>query len=101
MNKEVQLLQLAIKAGKTVSGDRLIPAIQSQTVCLVLMNRTCGNNRKKKLRNKCAFYQIPLIEWDASLFDQISWKVINAYGITDDSFTQAFMKERTGDVDGI
>lgn len=55
MNKEVQLLQLAIKAGKTVSGDRLIPAIQSQDVYLVLMNRTCGNNRKKKLRNKCAF----------------------------------------------
>lgn len=101
MNKEVQLLQLAIKARKTVSGDRLIPAIQAQTVYLVLMNGACGNNRKKKLRNKCSYYHIPLIEMDSQDFDRVSNRTINAYGILDEAFAKAWMNERTGDVDGI
>ena len=55
MNNTISLLQIAWKAGKVVFGDRLIPAIQKNEVFLVIMSSSCGNNRKKKLKDKCAF----------------------------------------------
>lgn len=93
MNNTISLLQIAWKAGKVVFGDRLIPAIQKNEVFLVIMSSSCGNNRKKKLKDKCVFYQIPLMEIDALRFNSISSRSMNSFGITDKHFVEAIEKK--------
>lgn len=93
MNNLVSMSQLAWKAGKVVLGDRLIPAIQTQSVYVVIVSSACGENRKKKLRNKCEYYQIPLWEIDALEFNQISTRSVNSFGIIDQKFVQAMTKK--------
>lgn len=93
MSNCISMAQLAWKAGKVVTGDRLIPAIQNQEVYLVIVSSKCGNNRKKKLMDKCKFYEIPLWEIDALEFNQISLRSINSFGIIDKKFVQAMTKK--------
>ncbi len=93
MNKEISLAQLAWKAGKVVSGDRLIPAIQNAKVYLVIISSACGNNRKKKLMDKCKYYDIPCWEIDALEFNQISLRSINSFGIIDQKFVRAMTEK--------
>ena len=93
MNKEISLAQLAWKAGKVVSGDRLIPAIQSSKVYLVIVSSASGKNRKKKLMDKCKYYDVPFREIDALEFNQISLRSINSFGIIDQKFVQAMIEK--------
>ncbi|MCF0259566.1 MAG: hypothetical protein HUJ54_06880 [Erysipelotrichaceae bacterium] len=85
--KFVSLCQLAIAARKTARGDALLPSIQKGQAKLVLYSSVCGANRRKKITDKCATYQIPALEVPADLFEQIHSGVASALAVCDQGFT--------------
>ncbi|MDQ0337303.1 ribosomal protein L7Ae-like RNA K-turn-binding protein [Caldalkalibacillus uzonensis] len=57
-----QLLGLAMRAGKVVSGEeQVLKAMQRQLACLVLVATDASHNTHKKIRDKAAFYNIPYL----------------------------------------
>lgn len=96
MSKVGTLIQFALKARKTALGDSLIPSIQTKKAKLVLISEICGQNRKKKLIDKCTFYQVPYLETDGQLLNGVSHRTIHSIAICDDGFAQAIMKEMKG-----
>lgn len=91
----VTLCQMAMKAGKTVRGDGLIPAIQAGKARLVLCSKGMGANGKKKLHSKCESFRVDLIEMEDQAFDSITNKACVAFAITDDGFAKAVRKALT------
>lgn len=58
----LQWVGLAIRARKAVIGaDAVMKAVQSRKAQLVLVAEDAGSNMAKKYRDKCAFYNIPLV----------------------------------------
>lgn len=91
-NKTVSLLQMALRAGKTVRGDGLLPGISSGKVLLTVASDDLGNNTRKKLQNKSATAGVPLLWLDPLQFNEISQKAGKAYGVTDQGFADAILK---------
>lgn len=84
----ISQIQLAVKTGRFARGDALLPSIQSKKACLVVLSEDCGANRAKKIKDKCAFYQVPLVILPALRFNAISSKVVSAAAITDPGFAR-------------
>lgn len=63
MNKQqlLQMLGLAMRAGKVVSGEeQVLAAIRSGAAYRVLISDDAAPNSRKKIANKCDFYDVPL-----------------------------------------
>ncbi|TCS82983.1 YlxQ family RNA-binding protein [Tepidibacillus fermentans] len=59
-DKILSFLGLAAKARKIITGEELVVnAIQEQKVFFVLLSTDASENIKKKILNKCEYYQIP------------------------------------------
>ncbi len=92
----ISLAQICLKTGRYARGDALIPSIQKQKARLVLLSNSCGANRMKKIEDKCAFYQIPIIRIEADRFNRISPSVSGAMAVLDESLARAMIeKNRT------
>lgn len=96
MNKVISLCQLAFRARKVAIGSTLIPSIQNKTASVVLYSSFCGENRKKKLNDKCSFYNIPIFEIQDEYFSKISSSPIQSLAILDKGFAQAIIDEMKG-----
>ena len=60
-NKALSLVSLATKAGKTVSGEFATEkAVKDFTAELVLVAGDASDNTKKKFKNMCDFYEVPI-----------------------------------------
>ncbi len=58
--KLVQLLGLAMRARKVITGEGLVVrAIQTKQAKLVLLSADASGNTAKKVTDKCLFYSIP------------------------------------------
>jgi len=58
--KWLALLGLANRAGRVITGEELvIKEIQRQHAKIVLIANDASDNTKKKIRDKCSYYQIP------------------------------------------
>ncbi|WP_423363115.1 L7Ae/L30e/S12e/Gadd45 family ribosomal protein [Mycoplasma sp. P36-A1] len=55
-------LSLAQRAGKVVSGDRVLPTIRNKQAKLVLLATDASDNTKKKYHDKTTFYNIEIKE---------------------------------------
>lgn len=91
VSKPVATSQLALKAGKLVRGDALIPSIQKGQAKLVVVSELCGANRRKKIHDKCAFYKVDCIDVDPEQFDAVSPRVSGAYAIVDEGFARSIL----------
>lgn len=58
------VLGLATRARKVSSGDTMFHHLRSQKAYLIIMSEDIGSNSKKKILNKCAFYNIPYVYMD-------------------------------------
>ena len=96
MDKVISLCQLAIRSRKVAIGSQLIPSIQKQSACIVLYSSDCGDNRKKKLKDKCTFYNVPVYEIDPLVFNQITNDPIQSLAILDKGFAQAIINKMKG-----
>ena len=60
-NKALSLVSLATKAGKTVSGEfSTEKAVKDFTAELVIVAEDASDNTKKKFKNMCDFYEVPI-----------------------------------------
>ncbi len=58
----LSLVSVAKKAGKTAAGEYLTEnAIKAGRASLVIVSEEASDNTRKKFRNMCAFYEIPVI----------------------------------------
>lgn len=60
-DKVLSMIGLATKAGKTVSGEFMTEReIKSGRVALVVVAGDSSDNTKKKFRDMCEFYKVPI-----------------------------------------
>lgn len=60
-NKVLSLIGLATKAGKTASGEFLTEReVKSRKAALVIVAGDASENTKKKFRNMCDYYKVPI-----------------------------------------
>ena len=60
-SKILSLVSLATRAGKTVSGEFCTEKeVKSGRAYLVLVADDASDNTKKKFRNMCEFYEVPI-----------------------------------------
>jgi len=66
MNDREQTLSylgLALRAGKLASGDEgVLKAVRDRSAVLVFIASDASENAKKKYKDKCEFYGVPIIE---------------------------------------
>lgn len=59
----LQLLGLATRASRVVSGDEMVlDALRSGKCKIAILATDASENTKKKFRDKCATYQVELLE---------------------------------------
>lgn len=58
MNDAIGVLGLSYRARKCVSGDEVIKSIQKKRAYFVIIAEDCGDNMRKKIIDKCTFYNI-------------------------------------------
>ena len=90
MNKVTNLIQLAYRAGKVAKGDSLLVSIQKSQAKLVLVSSLCGQNRMKKIQDKCTYYNVPYV------LDDVSYKKMSAIAIVDSGFAKAIIEKMKG-----
>ncbi|CAH0119853.1 putative ribosomal protein YlxQ [Paenibacillus sp. CECT 9249] len=62
MTKLLSYLGLAMRAGKLVTGDEIVhKALRSGDLQLVIVAGDASENTKKKFRDKCHTYRVPLL----------------------------------------
>ena len=60
-NKIYSMIGLATKAGKLASGEFSTEhAVKTGKASLVIVSETASENTKKKFRNMCTYYEVPL-----------------------------------------
>ncbi len=93
MDKIFNLIGLAMRARKIVSGDELFESIRNQKVHLVILASDAGANTKKKVNDKCAFYNVKILEIEDSkrMNHAIGKKNRMAIGITDEGFSKSIL----------
>lgn len=94
MDKIYNLIGLAMRARKIVSGEELIDAIRKHKVSLVIVCDDASDNTKKRYSDKCKFYNIDLIYVDSSIRLNKAIGKVNrmAIGIQDEGFKNSIMK---------
>ena len=60
-NSILSLISIAKKAGKTAAGEfQTENAVKSGKASVVIVSEEASDNTKKKFRNMCTFYEVPL-----------------------------------------
>ena len=95
-NKALSLIGLATKAGKTVSGEfSTEKSIKTGKGYLAIVAGDSSDNTKKKFRNMCEFYKVPLrIHAAKDYLGHAMGKELRAsLAVVDNGFAQAIMKK--------
>ena len=98
-NREVdQLLGLANRAGKIVTGEFVVKSIQKNTAKLVLIAEDASDNTKKRLTDKCRSYHVDYRFYsDANNLSYAIGKSNRvALALTDEGFAKSVLKKLGG-----
>ena len=94
--RELSLLGLAAKAGKIVSGEFATEnAVKSGKAFLVLVAEDASDNTRKKFRDMCDFYEVPVYVFgDKEELGKYCGREFRAsLAVQDENFAKAIMKE--------
>lgn len=92
----LRVLSLAAKAGKVASGEFMTEnAVKSGGAALVIVAEDASDNTKKKFRNMCEYYNVPvMIHGIKDELGHFTGKEFRAsLAITDKGLAQAVMKK--------
>lgn len=95
-DKVLNLIGLAQKAGKVVSGEFMTEkAVKTGEAALVILAEDASENTQKKFRNMCEFYKVPLrIHAAKDYLGHAMGKELRAsLAVVDNGFAQAIMKK--------
>ena len=94
-SKILSLIGLATKAGKIVSGEfSTEKSVKTGNGFLVVAAEDASENTKKKFRNMCSFYQVPIYFYgDKESMGRAMGKEYRAcLAVQDENFAKAIMK---------
>lgn len=95
-NKALSMISLATKAGKTVSGEFCTEKeVKTGRAALVIVARDASENTKKKFRNMCDYYRVPLAVYGGKeeLGGSIGQEYRASLAVTDPGFAGAIRKQ--------
>ena len=95
-NKILSLIGLATKAGKTVSGEfSTEKSVKTGKGLLVIVAEDASENTKKKFRNMCSFYEVPIsfLSDKESLGRAMGKEYRACLAVQDENFAKAIMQE--------
>ena len=95
-NRIYSLLGLCQKAGKLVSGEFSVEnAIKSGKAYMVIVSTDASDNTKKKFKDKCDFYEVPIAEFGdkEGLGRAIGKEVRTSVAVTDAGFAKALCEK--------
>lgn len=91
----LSLLGIAAKGRNLVSGEFAVEkAVKEGKAFLVIVAYEASNNTKKKFRNMCEFYEVPIAEYGTkdSLGHAIGKEERSSIGITDQGLSNGILK---------
>ena len=94
--KILSLVGLATKAGRTVSGEfSTEKSVKTGKGFLVIVAEDASENTKKKFRNMCECYEVPIyfLSDKESLGRAMGKEFRACLAVQDDNFARAIMKE--------
>ena len=105
-NRVLSLIGLATKAGKTVSGEfSTEKSVKTGKGFLALVADDASENTKKKFRNMCTYYEVPLyfLSDKESLGRAMGKEFRASLAVQDENFAKAIMKalEKTNPADNL
>ena len=92
----LNLIGLATKAGKTVSGEFSTErAVKSGKACMVIVSEEASDNTKKKFANMCTYYQVPIGFFGKKdeLGHHMGKEMRSSLAILDEGFAKAVVKQ--------
>lgn len=95
MSKALSLISLATKAGKTASGEFCTEKeVKTGMAELVIVAEDASDNTKKKFKNMCDFYEVPIYFYgDKDTLGHAMGKEFRAtLAVTDGGFAKGIMK---------
>ena len=95
-SKVLSLIGLATKAGKTVSGEfSTEKSVKTGKGFLALVADDASENTKKKFRNMCTYYEVPLyfLSDKEALGHAMGKEFRASLAVQDENFAKAIMKE--------
>ncbi len=94
MDKIFNLVGLAFRANKVLYGVKAMNSILDKEAKLVLLADDTAGNTKKKVLDKCAYYQVPvkLIDSRISLSRCIGKEDIVMVAITEEGFAKRIIE---------
>ena len=95
-DKALSMIGLATKAGKTVSGEfSTEKSIKTGKGYLAIVAGDSSDNTKKKFRNMCSFYEVPIyfLSDKESLGRAMGKEYRACLAVQDENFAKAIMKE--------
>ena len=94
-SKALSLISLATKAGKTVSGEFCTEKeVKTGRAALVIVAGDASDNTKKKFKNMCDFYEVPVYFYkDKDTLGHAMGKEFRAsLAVQDENFAKAILK---------
>lgn len=95
-DKVLSLIGLATKAGKTVSGEFATEKeVKTGRASLVIVATDASDNTKKKFKNMCEFYEVPISFYeDKDALGHAMGKEFRAsLAVLDEGFSKGIMKQ--------
>ncbi|TDW26356.1 ribosomal protein L7Ae-like RNA K-turn-binding protein [Breznakia blatticola] len=89
-------LGIANAARKLAYGETLIEKIRAKKCYLVLIAEDASDNTKKKIMDKCSFYNVKydFVDSSALLSNAIGRANVKAVGVLDRGFANSMMKKK-------
>ena len=94
--KVINLIGLATKAGKTVSGEfSTEKAVKSKKAYLVMVSKEASDNTKKMFTNMCTYYRVPICYFGKKdeLGHAMGKEMRASLAVTDEGFAKAIVKQ--------
>lgn len=95
MDKVMQILGLAMRAGKIVSGEeQVLHTVKSGKARLIFLATDAAKNTEKRMNDKCDSYQVPIFRYGTreELGQAIGKPERVVIAVTDAGFTRAIQK---------
>jgi len=95
LDRALSLLGLAARARKIVSGEeQVVKGIQQGNVFYVIITEDASANSRKKITDKCSFYEVPFKEvFDRDSIGHAIGKISRiTVGVTDQGFSKQLEK---------
>ena len=97
-DKILNLIGLAMKAGQVVSGEFSVEkCIKSGKAKMVIMAEDASDNTMKKFKDKCNYYNVPIIIYSTKehLGAALGKELRSSIALTEDGLKNAILKIKT------